>query len=310
MRLQNLLFAGFLSHVSAEYVINFLTTNKLPKSNTLGLETVIIDDGFQGCVPLPSGTTNWFKSDFDNQGILRYLQGFASRDCTGPGVGIAQSFWSPHFNALQPFTGSVVNSVRLTFPNSAKRTDIPDDEPLKDIPELTLGPNREILNIMPGDGSAIVRRSVNGYNLALSGDLFINRLTSGLFATWQYGNIQHGRDVEAPVFTSSADVWEQWATQISRIWSTGNPTGGINPHLDGELTDTRINNSTRRIAGWYIQLNGRHRTSDITPAILRSAIWRALEYANGNGDSWIEFDILNWNGSDNIATVKLWMLDD
>lgn len=135
----------------------------------------------------------------------------------------------------------------------------------------------------------------------MNGDRFINRLTSGLFATWQYGDIEHGRDLSTPTFTSNADLWTNWAQQIATSWSTERPTG-IHPHLEGNL-----NNGNLHVAGWNIALNGRHTTSDITSATLTNAIWRAMEYANANGDTWIKFDVLDWSGNDSIATVNLWM---
>ncbi|KAJ2972083.1 hypothetical protein NQ176_g7357 [Zarea fungicola] len=297
---QVLLSTLFWSHISsAEYVINFVTTDSYPNTNNKGLETVILTDDFQGCVPLPSAVSSWYKPNFDNLRLFRYLQGFSSNDCSGAGVGTAQSYPFPEPNRLQTFTGDNVKSVKITFPNSQKRDATPEAEDA--IYEFILGPNRELINATTQSDLAIARRGLDGYNLVLNGDRLFNRLTSGLFATWQYGNIEHGHDLSSPVFSSNPDLWASWARQIGTSWSTDNPSG-ITPHLEGNLYS-----GSSHLAGWYIELNGNHRTSDITSATLTSAVWRAMEYANANGDTWIKFDILNWNGSDNIATVTLWM---
>lgn len=291
-----LLLTVFLSQISStEYVINFVSTQLVGNTNSLGLETVILTDDFQGCVPLPSPVTSWFKVDFDNARVVRYLQGFSSNDCGGPGVGAAQPYANPESKRLQSFAKDNVNSVKITFPNSQRRSDIPTKDT---IPEFTLGPNREVINTT---SQPIARRGVDGYNLVINGDRFLNRLTSGLFATWQYGGIEHGHDLSSPTFTSNADLWASWARQIGTSWSTDTPTGMF-PRLGGNLYS-----GSAHVAGWDIQLNGRHGTADITSATMTSAIWRAMEYANANGDSWIKFNILNWSGTDNIATVTLWM---
>lgn len=294
---QVLLLTISISHIcSAEYVINILTNKFVSKSPAAyGLETAILDDGFQGCVPLPSTATNWFKPNFDNGGLYRYLWAYSSSDCSGARVGGPQSYRNTGPNQLQGFAGSV-NSIKITFPNSDRRDTTDEGYPVS---ELTLGPGREVINATAD--AKITRRGLDGFNLILNGDRFINRLTSGLFATWQYGDIEHGRDLSTPTFTSNADLWTTWAEQIGRSWTTDRPTG-INPHLDGTL-----NNGNLQVAGWHIALNGRHTTSDITYATLTNAVWRAIEYANANGDTWIKFDILDWSGSDSIATVNVWM---
>lgn len=51
---QALLLIASLSHIgSAEYVINFLSDKSSGNNLAKALETVILDDGFQGCVSLP-----------------------------------------------------------------------------------------------------------------------------------------------------------------------------------------------------------------------------------------------------------------
>jgi hypothetical protein len=46
----------------------------------------------------------------------------------------------------------------------------------------------------------------------------------------------------------SADLWADWSREIADTWSTATPTGGVSPHVDGELRTDR----GTHIAGWYI----------------------------------------------------------
>jgi len=294
-----LLAAGLLLQAaSAEYEINLLGTRPFNGGGTVGLETVILVDPFLGCVSIPFTAQDWFKADFDNFEIARSLQGFASTDCSGPGVGIAQGYGTTPSFSLKVFDQPTINSIRITSGNS-KRNVNGEGADTTD-PSFTLDGNRQLV---PINNSTLNRRAIDGFNLVINGDRFLNRLTTGLFATWQYGNIEHGQDDDTPLIPSNPDLWATWARAMGTEWATGTPTGGINdPMLEGDLS-----RGNRQVAGYQITLRGGHGQGDITQGTMVNMVWRALEYADANSDTWISFDIYNWTGSDRIASVIVWM---